>query len=81
MSSPVALPAGPMSSSTEKTNAFYAPLFSRFTAEVGTGAPAVETKCLAHELSQIPDIPEAGLVLDAGCGTGRYSAAWRTTWC
>jgi SAM-dependent methyltransferase len=66
-----------MSSSTDKTNAFYAPLFSRFTAAVGTGTPAVETQCLAHELSQIADVPEAALVLDAGCGTGRYSAAWK----
>jgi SAM-dependent methyltransferase len=66
-----------MSSSTEQTNAHYEPLFSRFTAAVGAGAPAVETQCLAHELSQIAGVPEAGLVLDAGCGTGRYSAAWR----
>lgn len=66
-----------MASSTERTNAHYAPLFSRFKAAVGSGGPlAVETQCLAHELSQIADVPEAGLVLDAGCGTGRYSAAW-----
>jgi SAM-dependent methyltransferase len=67
-----------MSSSTEQTNAHYAPLFSRFTAEVDPGALRVETQCLAHELGQIPGIPESALVLDAGCGTGRYSVAWRT---
>jgi SAM-dependent methyltransferase len=67
-----------MSSSTEQTNAHYAPLFSRFTAEVDAGALRVETQCLAHELGQIPGIPESALVLDAGCGTGRYSVAWRT---
>ena len=66
-----------MSSSTDKTNAFYGPLFSRFTAEVGAGTPAIETKCLAHELSQIDAVPDTALVLDAGCGTGRYSAAWK----
>jgi SAM-dependent methyltransferase len=66
-----------MSSSTDKTNTFYAPLFSRFTAEVGTGTPAVETTVLARELSQIDGVPEFALVLDAGSGTGRYSAAWK----
>jgi len=66
-----------MSRSTEITNEHYGPLFSRFTHAVDAEALAVETQCLAHELQQIPDVPEAGLVLDAGCGTGRYSAAWR----
>lgn len=64
--------------STDRTNAHYGPLFSRFKADVGTGALRFETECLAFELAQIPGIPESGLVLDAGCGTGRYAAAWRT---
>jgi SAM-dependent methyltransferase len=38
---------------------------------------SIETQCLAYELNQIPDIQGSALVLDAGCGTGRYSAAWR----
>lgn len=66
-----------MSRSTEVTNDHYGPLFSRFKSSVDAQALAVERQCLAHELSQIPDVPDAGLVLDAGCGTGRYSAAWR----
>jgi len=64
-------------SAADRTTAHYAPLFSRFTAEVGAGAHAFETRCLAFELAQIPGVPESGLVLDAGCGTGRYAAAWR----
>lgn len=63
--------------STERNNAFYAPLFSRFKAELGAGGLRVETQCLAYELDQVPGIDGDALVLDAGCGTGRYSAAWR----
>lgn len=66
-----------MPSSTDQTKAHYAPLFSQFTADLGTDGLQVETECLAFELNQIAGIPEAGLVLDAGCGTGRYAAAWR----
>jgi SAM-dependent methyltransferase len=33
-----------------------------------------ETDCLAYELRQLPGIPDEALVLDAGCGTGRYAA-------
>jgi SAM-dependent methyltransferase len=65
-----------MSDSTDQTKAHYAPLFSRFKADLGPGALRVETECLAYELSQISGIPESALVLDAGCGTGRYAAAW-----
>jgi len=60
----------------DQTNAHYAPLFSRFQADVG-GVVQFETNCLAYELSQLPDIPDSALVLDAGCGTGRYAVAWR----
>jgi SAM-dependent methyltransferase len=65
-----------MPTSTERTKAHYAPLFSRFTADLDAGSLGVETNCLAYELSQIEGIPESALVLDAGCGTGRYAAAW-----
>jgi len=67
--------ASPMRNSVEETNAHYAPLFSRFRTDVG--ALGFETQCLAFELEQVPGIPETALVLDAGCGTGRYAAAWR----
>ncbi len=60
-----------------QTKAFYAPLFTRFKADLTDRSLDFETRCLAFELGQIPDVPETGLVLDAGCGTGRYSAAWR----
>jgi len=63
--------------SREQNNAFYAPLFSRFKADLGAGGLRVETQCLAYELDQVPGIRPDALVLDAGCGTGRYSAAWR----
>jgi SAM-dependent methyltransferase len=66
-----------MSDPIDQTNAHYAPLFSRFKADVGHGAVEFETNCLAYELSQLPGMPDAALVLDAGCGTGRYAAAWR----
>jgi SAM-dependent methyltransferase len=66
-----------MSNSTEQTKAHYAPLFSQFKADLGAGALRFERDCLAYEVSQIAGIPESGLVLDAGCGTGRYAAAWR----
>jgi SAM-dependent methyltransferase len=66
-----------MPNSTDQTKAHYAPLFSQFKADLGNGSLRVETDCLAYELSQISGIPEGGLVLDAGCGTGRYAAAWR----
>lgn len=66
-----------MPNSTDRTKAHYAPLFSQFKADLGAGAPRFETDCLAFELNQISGIPESGLVLDAGCGTGRYAAAWR----
>jgi SAM-dependent methyltransferase len=66
-----------MSDSTDQNNAFYAPLFSRFKNELAAGGLRVETHCLAFELDQVAGVPEAALVLDAGCGTGRYSAAWR----
>lgn len=66
-----------MSESTDRNNAFYAPLFGQFAAAVDPGALRVETACLAFELRQVRDLPSDGLVLDAGCGTGRYSAAWR----
>src|SRR5215470_4137999 len=59
-----------------QTNAHYTPLFSQFTSDIH-GALAVETACLAFELRQVTDLPESALVLDAGCGTGRYAAAWR----
>ncbi len=65
-----------MPDSLERTKAHYAPLFSRFTADVGAGAPQFERDCLAFELSQVAGLPQSGLVLDAGCGSGRYSAAW-----
>jgi SAM-dependent methyltransferase len=70
-----------MSESAARNNDHYAPLFSRFTAEVTSGAGSkvdFEVDCLAYELRQVPAVPDGGLVLDAGCGTGRYSAAWRT---
>jgi len=63
--------------STDENNAFYAPLFARFKADLEAGGLRVETQCLAFELDQVPDVPAEALVLDAGCGTGRYSAAWR----
>ncbi len=63
--------------SSDRNNAFYAPLFSRFKADLGPGGLRVETQCLAYELDQVAGIRADGLVLDAGCGTGRYSAAWR----
>jgi SAM-dependent methyltransferase len=63
--------------STDDNNAFYAPLFARFKADLDAGGLRVETQCLAFELDQVAGVPTAGLVLDAGCGTGRYSAAWR----
>ncbi len=66
-----------MSNPADQTNAHYAPLFSRFKADVGHGAVEFETNCLAYELRQLPAMPDAALVLDAGCGTGRYAAAWR----
>jgi len=66
-----------MADAARQNNAHYAPLFSRFKADMGDGTVRFETQCLAYELDQVPDIPEAALVLDAGCGTGRYSAAWR----
>ncbi len=67
-----------MAKSTEQTNAHYGPLFSQFKSELGSGGSLqFETDCLAYELSQVPGIPERALVLDAGCGTGRYAAAWR----
>jgi SAM-dependent methyltransferase len=62
---------------TTPTEQHYAPLFSQFKADIGEGSLRVETDCLAYELRQISGIPESALVLDAGCGTGRYSAAWR----
>ena len=67
-----------MTDAADRTTAHYAPLFSRFKADLGTGTLGFEVECLAFELAQIPSVPESGLVLDAGCGTGRYSAAWRT---
>ena len=66
-----------MTTAADRTNAHYAPLFSRFKAEVGREALGFETACLAFELDQVPGVPASGIVLDAGCGTGRYSAAWR----
>lgn len=66
-----------MTSSADRTNAHYAPLFSRFKADVARDGLGFEAQCLAFELDQIPDVPQGGFVLDAGCGTGRYSAAWR----
>lgn len=62
---------------TDENNAFYAPLFGRFKDTLGADGLRVETQCLAFELDQVRDVPAAALVLDAGCGTGRYSAAWR----
>ncbi len=70
-------PDARMTTSAERNNAHYAPLFSRWKNELRDGALAVEARCLAFELDQIPNLPEAPLVLDAGCGTGRYSAAWK----
>jgi SAM-dependent methyltransferase len=66
-----------MPKAADRTNDHYAPLFSRFKADVGEGAVQFETDCLAYELRQLPGIPDEALVLDAGCGTGRYAAAWR----
>ena len=65
-----------MADSASQNNAHYAPLFSRFKRELGSGSLQFETECLAFELSQIQGIPDPALVLDAGCGTGRYSGAW-----
>ena len=66
-----------MSDTARQNNAHYAPLFSRFKEDMRDGSVPFETQCLAYELDQIRDLPESALVLDAGCGTGRYSAAWR----
>ena len=66
-----------MPNPTDQTKAHYAPLFSQFKADLGNGSLRFEADCLAYELSQISGIPESALVLDAGCGTGRYAAAWR----
>jgi SAM-dependent methyltransferase len=63
--------------SVRQTRAFYAPLFTRFKEDLTDRSLDFETRCLAFELRQIPDVPQSGVVLDAGCGTGRYSAAWR----
>jgi len=65
-----------MPDSASQNNAHYAPLFSQFKRELGSGSLQFETECLAFELSQIQGIPDPALVLDAGCGTGRYSGAW-----
>jgi SAM-dependent methyltransferase len=75
---PEAPPDGARGAQTEQTNAHYTPLFSQLTLDLGPDALRLETECLAYELEQVPGIPRAGLVLDAGCGTGRYAAAWRT---
>jgi SAM-dependent methyltransferase len=61
----------------DRLKAHYGRLFSRFKADVGDGSLRFETECLAFELKQIARIPESALVLDAGCGTGRYAVAWR----
>jgi SAM-dependent methyltransferase len=61
-----------------RNNAHYGPLFSRFKADVAGAPLGFEVECLGYELKQVPSVPEGGLVLDAGCGTGRYAAAWRT---
>jgi SAM-dependent methyltransferase len=66
-----------MSDSTQQTKAHYGPLFSQFKADLGGGSIQFETDCLRYELSQIAGVAASGLVLDAGCGTGRYAAAWR----
>jgi len=66
-----------MQDTARRNNAHYAPIFSRFKAEMSDSTVRFETQCLAFELDQIPGLPESPLVLDAGCGTGRYSAAWR----
>ena len=66
-----------MPDSTHQTKAHYAPLFSQLKADLGSGSIRFETDCLRYELSQITGIADSGLVLDAGCGTGRYAAAWR----
>ncbi len=67
----------PSVNSADRTTAHYAPLFSRFRADLGAGGVGFEIECLAFEVGQIPSVPGSGLVLDAGCGTGRYAAAWR----
>ena len=72
-----ASPLGCMQDVASKNNAHYAPIFSRFKADMSDSAVRFETQCLAFELDQIPGLPESPLVLDAGCGNGRYSAAWR----
>jgi SAM-dependent methyltransferase len=66
-----------MSKPTDQTNAHYAAIFSRFKSDLGGGSVSLETQCLAYELSQVSGVPSSGRVLDAGCGTGRYAAAWR----
>jgi SAM-dependent methyltransferase len=66
-----------MRRSAEQTNAHYSPLFSQWKAGVTEDALRLEVECLRFELSQVADLPAAGLVLDAGCGTGRYAAAWK----
>lgn len=66
-----------MSKPADQTNAHYAQIFSQFKSDLGDGSLSVETRCLAYELSQVSAVPDSGRVLDAGCGTGRYAAAWR----
>jgi SAM-dependent methyltransferase len=70
-------PTNPMRNQAARNNAHYEPLFSQLKADLGPDSLRFEADCLAYELSQIPGIPESALVLDAGCGNGRYAAAWR----
>jgi ubiquinone/menaquinone biosynthesis C-methylase UbiE len=65
-----------LSDPADRIRAHYGPLFARFKTELRDGTLEFETECLAFELNQIPDIPDPALVLDGGCGTGRYSGAW-----
>lgn len=71
-----------MRRSAQDTNDHYSPLFAEWKSRVVDGAPRrddvlrLEVAVLRSELAQVPDLPAAGLVLDAGCGTGRYAAAW-----
>ena len=68
-------PMNPVRHQAARNNAHYRTIFSRFKANLGDDSLRFETDCLAYELSQIPGMPESALVLNPGCGTGRYAAA------
>jgi ubiquinone/menaquinone biosynthesis C-methylase UbiE len=70
------MPDRELSGPSGQTVAHYGTLFARFKTDLRDNTLQFETECLAFELNQIPDVPDPALVLDAGCGTGRYSGAW-----